>query len=161
MCLAALVGRLLLQLMLDSMRQGGWMPIPPPARCATSPAAEMDSLLNAWPAAMCRPARERPLRFAEALPTGRNFHAVDGDLLPTRLGYALGARMAARAADGEGSGVILWASDAVRDEGVMVGFALALMGAEPVWNARGIVTDVRLLPDARRRDDCHHLRPVS
>ena len=34
----------------------------------------------------------------------------------------------------------------------MVGFALALMGAEPVWNARGIVTDVRLLPDARRRD---------
>src|SRR6185369_15652175 len=48
--------------------------------------------------------------------------------------------------------VILWASDAVRDEGVMVGFALALMGAKPVWNARGIVTDVALKPNAVRRD---------
>ena len=30
----------------------------------------------------------------------------------------------------------------------MVGFALALMGARPVWNARGIVTDA---PAARTR----------
>ncbi|WP_267875271.1 cobaltochelatase subunit CobN [Massilia sp. Dwa41.01b] len=34
----------------------------------------------------------------------------------------------------------------------MVAFALAMMGAEPVWNARGIVTDVRLKPGAPRRD---------
>jgi cobaltochelatase CobN len=40
----------------------------------------------------------------------------------------------------------------VRDEGVMVAFTLALMGTEPVWNARGIVTDVRLMTGATRRD---------
>lgn len=143
-----------LQLMLDSMRQGGVDADAAAGPLRDSPAAEMDSLLNALAGGHVPPGKGNdPLRSPEALPTGRNFHAVDGDLLPTRLGYALGARMAARAADGEGSeGVILWASDAVRDEGVMVGFALALMGAEPVWNARGIVTDVRLLPDARRRD---------
>ena len=67
-----------------------------------SPAAEMDSLLNALAGGHVPPGRGNDLRSPEALPTGRNFHAVDGDLLPTRLGYALGAR-AARAADGEGS----------------------------------------------------------
>ncbi|UUZ53756.1 cobaltochelatase subunit CobN [Massilia sp. H-1] len=82
-----------------------------------------------------------PLRSPESLPTGRNFHAVDGDILPTRLGYGLADKLAAKAAardsTGKGSeGIILWASDAVRDEGVMVGFALSMMGAEPVWNAR-------------------------
>lgn len=98
-----------------------------------------------------------PLRSPESLPTGRNFHAVDGDILPTRIGYQMGSTLAAKAAarersDAGSEGILLWASDAVRDEGVMVAFALAMMGAEPVWNARGIVNDVRLLPGAVRRD---------
>ncbi|MFX6170978.1 cobaltochelatase subunit CobN, partial [Acinetobacter baumannii] len=78
-----------------------------------------------------------------ALPTGRNFHAVDGDVLPTRLGYALGreqaGRVLAKPSAGGSEGVVMWASDAVRDEGVMLAFSLALMGVEPQWNARGVV----------------------
>jgi len=147
-----------LDLMLASMKQGGIDDPVTAQKLADSPRLEMAGLLAGLDGRYIPPGKGNdPLRSPESLPTGRNFHAVDGDILPTQLGYRLGNDMAAKAMTrdrrGQGSeGVILWASDAVRDEGVMVGFALALMGAEPVWNARGIVTDVRLKPGAPRRD---------
>jgi cobaltochelatase CobN len=154
-----------LDLMLDSMRKGGGLAPGIEHKLADSPRLEMRALLAGLEGRYIEPGKGNdPLRSPESLPTGRNFHAVDGDILPTRLGYGLGERLAAKAVargdgqagDGEGSegseGIILWASDAVRDEGVMVAFALAMMGAEPVWNARGVVTDVRLRPGAARRD---------
>jgi cobaltochelatase CobN len=147
-----------IDLMLESMRKGGIDGPDIAARLAASPPREMRALLAALDGRYIEPGKGNdPLRSPEALPTGRNFHAVDGDILPTRLGYQLGERMAgkvdARGTSPKGSeGIILWASDAVRDEGVMVAFALSMMGAEPVWNARGIVTDVRLKPGAVRRD---------
>lgn len=147
-----------LDLMLDSMKKGGVFDAGTERKLADSPRLEMAALLAGLEGRYIEPGKGNdPLRSPEALPTGRNFHAVDGDILPTRLGYGLGERLAtkadARDAGRQGSeGIILWASDAVRDEGVMVAFALAMMGAEPVWNARGIVTDVRLKPGAPRRD---------
>ncbi len=147
-----------IDLMLASMRKGGIDSPDVAGRLADSPRLEMRALLAGLDGRYIAPGKGNdPLRSPEALPTGRNFHAVDGDILPTKLGYQLGANLAgkaiARAPDAAGSeGIILWASDAVRDEGVMVAFALAMMGAEPVWNARGIVTDVRVKPGAPRRD---------
>lgn len=147
-----------LDLMLGSMEKGGVGGPDVAQKLADSPRLEMLGLLAGLDGRFIEPGKGNdPLRSPEALPTGRNFHAVDGDILPTKLGYQLGAAMAAKAMardkHPQGSeGVLLWASDAVRDEGVMVAFTLALMGAEPVWNARGIVTDVRLLPGAVRRD---------
>lgn len=147
-----------LDLMLDSMKKGGIDDPEIGRKLADSPRLEMLGLLAGLDGRYIAPGKGNdPLRSPDSLPTGRNFHAVDGDILPTRLGYQLGESLARKAAarnlSGEGSeGIILWASDAVRDEGVMVAFALAMMGAEPVWNARGIVTDVRLKPGAVRRD---------
>ncbi len=147
-----------LDLMLSSMKQGGIDDPVTAQKLKDSPRLEMEGLLAGLAGRYIPPGKGNdPLRSPEALPTGRNFHAVDGDILPTHLGYKLGENMARKAVDrsngANGSeGVILWASDAVRDEGVMVAFALAMMGAEPVWNARGIVTDVRLKADAPRRD---------
>ncbi|WP_141104182.1 cobaltochelatase subunit CobN, partial [Noviherbaspirillum denitrificans] len=147
-----------LELMLDSMRKGGTVDRETERKLADSPRLEMSGLLAGLEGRYIPPGKGNdPLRSPEALPTGRNFHAVDGDILPTRVGYRLGESLAAKATardtSAKGSeGIILWASDAVRDEGVMVAFALALMGAEPVWNARGIVTDVRLRPGVTRRD---------
>ncbi|MBL8453359.1 MAG: cobaltochelatase subunit CobN, partial [Zoogloea sp.] len=151
-----------LKLMADSMGQvvGGYDDAIA-GKLAASPRLEMAGLLAGLDGRFVAPGKGNdPLRSPEALPTGRNFHAVDGDLLPTRLGYALGARLAEQAtarprkarADADSDAVILWASDAVRDEGAMVAFCLSLLGAEPVWNARGIVSDVRLLADTPRRD---------
>ncbi|WP_229487700.1 cobaltochelatase subunit CobN [Pseudoduganella lutea] len=155
-----------IDLMLASMKKGGVdgqeVSAEVAAKLTASPRLEMRALLAGLDGRYIEPGKGNdPLRSPEALPTGRNFHAVDGDILPTKLGYQLGANLAdkaiarargdAKAAQGS-EGIILWASDAVRDEGVMVAFALAMMGAEPVWNARGIVTGVQLKPGAPRRD---------
>lgn len=151
-----------LKLMADSMAQvAGGYDADIARRLADSPRLEMEGLLAGLAGRFVPPGKGNdPLRSPDALPTGRNFHAVDGDILPTRLGYALGARLAGQAmarprkaaGAADSDAVILWASDAVRDEGAMVAFCLSLLGAEPVWNARGIVTDVRLLADTPRRD---------
>lgn len=147
-----------LDLMLDSMRKGGIDDAVVADKLADSPRQEMLGLFAGLAGRFIPPGKGNdPLRSPEALPTGRNFHAVDGDILPTKLGYRLGEKLALQAVDRNkplngSEGIILWASDAVRDEGVMVAFALAMMGTEPVWNARGIVTDVRLKPDVVRRD---------
>ncbi|WP_129776688.1 cobaltochelatase subunit CobN [Peristeroidobacter soli] len=100
-----------------------------------------------------------PIRNAEALPTGRNFHGLDNSLIPSRLGYSLGAKLATEARakvkeDGK-EAVILWASDSVRDEGAMVGFGLSLLGIAPEWNSRGIVAGLQRQPlnDVGQRAD--------
>jgi len=147
-----------IDLMLESMKKGGIDDPEVARKLAASPLNEMRALLAGLDGRFIEPGKGNdPLRSPEALPTGRNFHAVDGDILPTRIGYQMGASLAAKASarersDAGSEGILLWASDAVRDEGVMVAFALAMMGAEPVWNARGIVNDVRLVPGAVRRD---------
>jgi cobaltochelatase CobN len=140
-----------LQLMLDSMAHGQPDSVSAATRqnLAASPALEMQALLHALSGGFIAPGKGNdPLRSPESLPTGRNFHALDGDVLPTKLGYQLGASMAAKVRQRDNpnhsTGVILWASDAVRDEGVMVSFILSLMGITPEWNARGIVQKMQL-----------------
>jgi cobaltochelatase CobN len=148
-----------LRLMTDSMAQVmGNQDAAIAQKLKDSPRLEMAGLLAGLNGQFVPPGKGNdPLRSPDALPTGRNFHAVDGDILPTRLGFKLGTDLAQKATankrSDEGSdAVILWASDAVRDEGAMVAFCLSLLGAEPVWNARGIVTDVKLVADAPHRD---------
>jgi cobaltochelatase CobN len=109
-----------------------------------SPESEMRALLHGLSGRFipAGPGND-PIRNPEALPTGRNFHALDNSLIPSRLGYSLGAKLATEARDKvkeDGKeAVILWASDSVRDEGAMVGFGLSLLGIAPQWNSRGIV----------------------
>ena len=146
-----------LQLMLDSMAQNKPDNISAQIRdnLIASPKLEMQALLNGLGGGFIEPGKGNdPLRSPESLPTGRNFHALDGDVLPTPLGFQLGYNMAANVRNRDditkSEGVILWASDAVRDEGVMVSFILSLMGITPEWNSRGIVQKMQLVqaPDS-------------
>ncbi|WP_130392729.1 cobaltochelatase subunit CobN [Cupriavidus agavae] len=98
-----------------------------------------------------------PVRVPDSLPTGRNLHAFDGAKIPTRAAWALGKTMAgqtlARYRDQRGQwpesvSMVLWYGETERHQGAMEAEALYLMGVEPVWNARGDVEDVRLIPDA-------------
>lgn len=128
---------------------------PAAVRLAESPRLEMQALLRALEGRFVAPGRGNdPLRSPEALPTGRNFYGLDGDLLPSRLAYQVGAELAARSKpDRSGSEmIILWASDTVRDEAVMASFGLALMGIEPIWNSRGILQGLRRVEGVERRD---------
>uniref|UniRef100_UPI00356A20B3 cobaltochelatase subunit CobN n=1 Tax=Zhongshania sp. TaxID=1971902 RepID=UPI00356A20B3 len=99
----------------------------------------------------------------------RNFYALDGSLLPTRVGVEVGTALAAKVLAGESGvalantdiannkqGIILWASDAVRDEGAMIAFGMKLLGVRPIWNSRGIIKGLERLPlgpDQPRRFD--------
>jgi cobaltochelatase CobN len=132
------------------------------ANLAASPGEERRSFFNALAGGYVEPGKGNdPIRTPEALPTGRNFHALDGSLLPTRLGYNLGKELAAKARKetpaekDEKEAIILWASDAVRDEGAMIAFGFDMLGLEPVWNGRGILTGVRRVPleNTRKRRD--------
>ena len=126
-----------------------------------SPKAELQSLLNGLKGEYVAPGKGNdPIRTAESLPTGRSFFALDGSLLPTRLGYEVGVELAQRARQEQPSGdgkeaVILWASDTVRDEGAMIAFGMDMLGIAPTWNSRGILTGIKRLPlsDTRQRFD--------
>lgn len=125
-----------------------------------SPAAEIEALLNGLNGRFISPGKGNdPIRTPDALPTGRNFYALDGSLLPTRVGYEIGQQLASPVLAGEKGnieghevgdrnkqGVILWASDSVRDEGAMIAFGMKLLGVRPIWNSRGIIKGLERLP---------------
>ncbi|MRI31938.1 cobalamin biosynthesis protein CobN [Endozoicomonas sp. OPT23] len=124
-----------------------------------SPEAEMSSLMNALEGGFVAPGKGNdPVKTPEALPTGRNFHALDGSLLPTTIGHKVGVELAEKVRENPATefdkkqGVILWASDAVRDEGAMIAFGMDLLGIKPVWNSRGIVQGIeRIDLDDKRK----------
>lgn len=110
----------------------------------SSPEAEMASLSNALNGGYVEPAKGNdPIRTPEVLPTGRNFYALDGSLIPSRIGYQVGVELAkqvrAKTSADDADAVVLWASDVVRDEGAMIAFGFDMLGVKPVWSSRGIV----------------------
>jgi len=104
------------------------------------------------------PSRGRP----EVLPTGRNFYTVDIRAVPTAAAWALGRAaadaMALRYFQDEGEwprsvALSAWGTSNMRTGGDDIATALALVGAEPVWEAgTGRVTGFRILAlaDLRR-----------
>ncbi|VUD46735.1 Aerobic cobaltochelatase subunit CobN [Thalassocella blandensis] len=123
-----------------------------------SPHAEMKSLLAGLAGQFIAPGPGNdPIRSPQSLPTGRNFYALDSSLIPSRTAWALGKEMAQQARNNNNQNpdkreaVVLWASDVVRDEGVMIAFGLDMLGLEPVWNSRGLVTGLRHQPLQHQR----------
>ncbi len=127
-----------------------------------SPGLEMQSLSNALNGGFVSPGPGNdPIRSPAALPTGRNFYALDNSLIPSPVAWELGSELArqARANNPQNSdkreALVLWASDVVRDEGVMIAFGLDMLGLKPTWNSRGLVKGLELQPlqDHRVRRD--------
>ena len=97
-----------------------------------------------------------PLRTPAGLPTGRNLHTFDPNLIPTREAWELGKKMASamieRFSKDQGKtpekvSMVLWYGETIRHQGAMESEALYLMGVEPQWNARGVVDGLRLIPE--------------
>ncbi len=121
-----------------------------------SPARELESLVTILsgrfePSGMSGD----PLRTPAGLPTGRNIHDFDPNLLPTKEAWELGKKMARAALAKfeqeehnvpEKISMVLWYGETIRHQGAMESEAMYLMGVEPKWNARGSVDGLRLIP---------------
>ncbi len=96
-----------------------------------------------------------PLRKPEALPTGANLHAIDSARIPTEAAWRVGQQMARDFLDryqethhepAQRVSLVLWYGETERHQGAMESMAMALLGVRPVWNARGIVEGLQLIP---------------
>jgi len=100
-------------------------------------------------------AADDPIRDPNVLPTGRNFHSISPRMVPTPAAWEVGSALAEELIDvhrAEQNGtyprklaIVLWAW-ATTDHGVVEAEILRLVGAEPVWDSYGGVSDVRLTP---------------
>lgn len=93
---------------------------------------------------------------ADLLPTGRNFYSIDPRKLPTPVAWNIGKGMAddiiARYILEEGRypeavGIILWATNNMRNHGECISEFLYLLGLRPVWQpGSGIIIDSEVIP---------------
>ncbi len=113
---------------------------------------ETASLLGALRGEYVSPGKGNdPIRTPDVLPTGRNFFSIDASVMPTKISYELAKQLVADALakhpqTPEKVAAVLWAVETTRDEGTMLSFILQLLGIEPVWDARGLVKELKLVP---------------
>lgn len=99
-----------------------------------------------------------PIKNPDSLPTGRNLYGFDPSRVPTRAAWEAGkealekllaAHLAQRGATPQKLTFALWSVETMRHFGLLEAQALWALGVEPVWDAGGRVTDVRLVPRAQ------------
>src|SRR5215831_6939181 len=71
--------------------------------------------------------------------------------MPTKISYELAKQLVADSLakhlqTPEKVAAVLWAVETTRDEGTMLSFILQLLGIEPVWDARGLVKELKPVP---------------
>lgn len=98
-----------------------------------------------------------PIKNPDAYPTGRNLYGFDPSRIPTKQAWEAGKTVADNllAEHKKLTGAAptkltlsLWSVETMRHQGILEAQALWLMGVEPVWDAGGRVTDVKLVPRA-------------
>lgn len=126
-------------------------------RLAQAP-REIDAIVTALAGGYVKPGpMQDAIRNPDALPAGRNPYTLDVRAVPTREAWVTGKRLAdemlaAYRAKHNGAprkvAFILWSGETAQNGGTAEAQILHLLGLEPVWNARGQVTDVALVPRA-------------
>ena len=96
-----------------------------------------------------------PIRNPDAYPTGKNFYGIDPDKVPKPAAWKLGVFLADRmlkdhvAEHGrypEKVSFVIWGDETMRHEGILESQIFHLLGTRPVWDARGKVVDVEVVP---------------
>ena len=96
-----------------------------------------------------------PIKNPDAYPTGRNLYGFDPSRIPTKQAWAAGKDAAEKllaehrklkGANPKKLTFSLWSVETMRHQGLLEAQALWLMGVEPVWDAGGRVTGVKLVP---------------
>jgi cobaltochelatase CobN len=129
------------------------------SRIVASGARELDNLAAAL-AGRFLPGGSggEPIRNPDAYPTGKNFYGIDPDKVPKPAAYEMGIRLADQMlADHvkkhgrypEKVSFVIWGDETMRHEGVLESQIFHLLGTKPVWDARGKVVGVEVIPQAR------------
>jgi cobaltochelatase CobN len=99
-----------------------------------------------------------PIRNPDAYPTGRNFYGIDPDKVPKPASWDLGVTLAKQMLDDhvrqhkkypDKVSFVIWGDETMRHEGVIESQIFYLLGTRPVWDDRGKVVDVRVIPRAQ------------
>jgi cobaltochelatase CobN len=125
-------------------------------RIVQSGARELDNLVHALAGGFL-PAGSggEPIRNPDSYPTGKNFYGIDPDKVPKpaswELGVKLGEQMLADHVTKHGRypekvSFVIWGDETMRHEGVLESQIFYLLGTKPVWDDRGKVIDVVVVP---------------
>ncbi len=125
-------------------------------RIAESGPRELDHLLRALDGGRVPVgAGGEPIRNPDVYPTGKNFYGIDPEKVPKpaawRLGVDLAEQMLADHLAEHGRhpkkvSFVIWGDETLRHEGVLESQIFHLLGTRPVWDARGRVVDVEVVP---------------
>ncbi|MEJ2411160.1 MAG: cobaltochelatase subunit CobN, partial [Novosphingobium sp.] len=128
-------------------------------RILASGPRELDGLMKALggrfvPAGM----GGEPVRNPDAYPTGANFYGIDPDKIPKPAAWDMGSKMAEEMLQDfkrrhgrypAKVSFVIWGDETMRHEGVLESQIFYLLGTRPVWDARGKVTGVDVIPRAQ------------
>jgi len=128
-------------------------------RIVESGARELDSLMRGLNGGfIVGGGGGEPIRNPASYPTGKNFYGIDPDKVPKPASYDLGVKLADQMlADHlkkhgkypEKVSFVIWGDETMRHEGVLESQIFHLLGTKPVWDVRGKVVDVEVIPRAR------------
>ena len=99
-----------------------------------------------------------PIRNPDAYPTGKNFYGIDPDKVPKPASWEIGVKLADQMlADHvkrhgkypEKISFVIWGDETMRHEGVLESQIFHLLGTKPVWDPRGKVVDVEVIPQSQ------------
>ncbi len=99
-----------------------------------------------------------PVRNPDSYPTGANFYGIDPDKVPKPASWEMGSKLAEqmlqdfRNKNGRYPSKIsfvIWGDETMRHEGVLESQIFYLLGTKPVWDARGKLVDVEVIPRAQ------------
>lgn len=122
-----------------------------------SPEQEIRSLLNALDGGYTAPSPGGdPIANPNTLPTGRNLFAINAEATPNESAWEKGKKLAENTIEmyrkrhndsiPRKVSYTLWSGEFIETEGATVAQVLYMLGVEPIRDAFGRVTDLRLIP---------------
>ncbi len=124
-----------------------------------SPEAELASLMNALNGGYTKPSPGGdPIANPNTLPTGRNLFAINAEETPSEAAWEKGKLLADNTiamykrqhndSIPRKVSYTLWSSEFIETGGATIAQVLYMLGVEPIRDAFGRVTDLRLIPSA-------------
>ena len=98
-----------------------------------------------------------PIRNPDSYPTGSNFYGIDPDKIPKPAAWTMGTKLAEQMLQDYQRkhgryptkvSFVIWGDETMRHEGVLESQIFYLLGTKPVWNERGKVVGVDVVPRA-------------